>query len=129
LLNSAIDLDTHIADIVNILSWKDLRDVVLVGHSYGGLIITSVADKAAERIKHLVYLDAHVSVNGQSLFDLMSEKRVAYHIESVQEFTECRVVTQPPAEFWELIDVQDKQWVNTHCSSHHVKTMRQKNKA
>jgi pimeloyl-ACP methyl ester carboxylesterase len=70
LLSSDIDLDTHITDITAVLQYEDLRDVVLVGHSYGGMVITGVADRATARIAKLVYLDAANPVNGQSLVDV-----------------------------------------------------------
>src|SRR5450756_375000 len=70
LLSPAIDLDFQIADIVKVLDYEDLRDVVLVGHSYGGMVITGVADRATDRIGHLVYLDAATPANGQSLVDI-----------------------------------------------------------
>ena len=70
LLSPAIDLDTHVTDIVKVLESEDLRDVILVGHSYGGMVITGVADRAADRIGHLVYLDAATPENGQSLVDI-----------------------------------------------------------
>lgn len=66
-----IDLDTHINDILSVLAYEDLRDVVLIGHSYGGMVATGVADRAADRIAHLVYLDAFAPRDGQSLFDLI----------------------------------------------------------
>jgi len=66
-----VDLDTHIQDVVNTLIWEDLHDVVLVGHSYGGMVITGVADRAGDRLRHLVYLDAMVPAEGQSLADLV----------------------------------------------------------
>jgi len=66
LANTNIDLNTHIQDIVNIIQWEDLHDVVLVGHSYGGMVITGVADRVPDRIKRLVYLDAFVPNNGES---------------------------------------------------------------
>jgi len=62
-----IDLETHIADILGVLDCEDLRGVVLVGHSYGGMVATAVADRAPERIAQLVYLDAFVPRNGESL--------------------------------------------------------------
>ena len=68
LLTPDIDLDTHIADIVNLLKWEDLTDVILVGHSYGGMVITGIADRAPERVGQLVYLDAAHPKNGESLF-------------------------------------------------------------
>jgi len=65
-LNSAaINLSTHIADVVNLLQWEDLSDVVLCGHSYGGSVISGVIDRIPERIRTLVYLDAFVPEDGE----------------------------------------------------------------
>src|SRR5688572_19162208 len=70
-LNSAdIDLQTHINDVVNLILFEDLRDIVLTGHSYGGMVVTGVMDRVPERIKHVVYLDAAVPDDGQSLWDM-----------------------------------------------------------
>ena len=65
-----VGLDTHIQDVVNVLFYEDLSDVILVGHSYGGMVATGVADRASERIRKVVYLDAFVPKDGESLNDL-----------------------------------------------------------
>jgi pimeloyl-ACP methyl ester carboxylesterase len=70
LLDDRVDLHRHIEDVVAVLHFEDLRDVVLVGHSYGGMVITGIADRAAERIGRLVFLDAANPVDGQSLVDV-----------------------------------------------------------
>jgi pimeloyl-ACP methyl ester carboxylesterase len=67
LVSADVDLDLHIRDVASVLHYEDLRDVILVGHSYGGMVITGVADRATDRIGRLVYLDAATPVNGQSL--------------------------------------------------------------
>ena len=67
LLGPQVDLEMHVTDVVKVLRFEDLRDVILVGHSYGGMVITGAADRAAERVGHLVYLDAAWPKNGQSL--------------------------------------------------------------
>ncbi len=70
-LNSpAIDLETHINDVVNTILFEDLHDVVLTGHSYGGMVITGVMDRIPERIRHVVFLDAAVPDDGMSIWDL-----------------------------------------------------------
>src|SRR5215207_4383806 len=66
------DLDTHVADVAAVLYYEDLSDVVLVGHSYGGMVITGVADGAPGRIGQLVYLDADVPLDGESELDFVS---------------------------------------------------------
>jgi len=69
-----IDLSTHIQDVVAVLEIEDLTDVTLLGHSYGGMVATGVADKAPGRIARIVYIDAFAPKDGQSLFDLVGPK-------------------------------------------------------
>jgi len=67
LASTDIRLETHILDVVNTILYEDLQNVILVGHSYGGMIITGVADSIPERISKMIYLDAFVPENGESL--------------------------------------------------------------
>jgi pimeloyl-ACP methyl ester carboxylesterase len=71
LVNRSVDLGTHTADILNVIDYEDLSDIILVGHSYGGMVVTGVADAIPDKIASLVYLDAFVPENGQSLFSLI----------------------------------------------------------
>jgi pimeloyl-ACP methyl ester carboxylesterase len=71
LANPSIDLETHIADLLAVLDVEDLRDVILLGHSYGGMVATAVADRAPDRIAKLIYVDAFVPRDGQSLAALV----------------------------------------------------------
>ncbi len=74
-LNSTnVDLQTHINDVVNLILFEELHDVVLTGHSYGGMVITGVIDRIPERIKHVVFLDAAVPDDGMSLWELFGSK-------------------------------------------------------
>jgi pimeloyl-ACP methyl ester carboxylesterase len=68
--DAAVDLGTHVEDVVQHLEFEGLREVMLVGHSYGGMVTTWVADRVPERIAALVYVDAFVPRNGESLLDL-----------------------------------------------------------
>jgi pimeloyl-ACP methyl ester carboxylesterase len=70
LASPQVGLTTHIQDVVNCLEFEDLRDVVLLGFSYGGVVVTGVIEHAAERVRELVYLDAFVPDNGQSVTSL-----------------------------------------------------------
>ena len=70
LAHPLIDLETHIQDVLAVIDCEDLRDLVLVGHSYGGMVATGVADRVPERVRHLIYLDAFVPGDGESLNDL-----------------------------------------------------------
>jgi pimeloyl-ACP methyl ester carboxylesterase len=71
LMSPNINLDTHVADVVNLIKYENLSDIVLVGHSYGGMVITGVADALPDRIKSLVYLDAFVPKNGEALVNFL----------------------------------------------------------
>jgi pimeloyl-ACP methyl ester carboxylesterase len=71
LANRDITLETHIADVRGTLEWEDLHDVVLVGHSYGGMIVTALADRVPERLASLVYLDALWPKDGESVHDVI----------------------------------------------------------
>jgi pimeloyl-ACP methyl ester carboxylesterase len=73
LVNRGIDLGTHIADVLGVIDYEDLSEIVLVGHSYGGMVVTGVADRIPDKIASLVYLDAFVPENGQSLFGLVPQ--------------------------------------------------------
>jgi pimeloyl-ACP methyl ester carboxylesterase len=71
LVSRTVTLDTHIADVLGVIECEDLSEIVLVGHSYGGMVATGVADRVPERISKLVYLDAFVPESGQCLSDLL----------------------------------------------------------
>jgi pimeloyl-ACP methyl ester carboxylesterase len=71
-----VGLSTHVQDVVNVLEFEDLREVVLVGHSYAGMVVTGVAGRVFERLRHLAYLDAYLPRPGQSLVDLIPPERL-----------------------------------------------------
>jgi pimeloyl-ACP methyl ester carboxylesterase len=74
LASPSIDLTTHITDVVKLIDFERLDDVILCGHSYGGMVITGVAAAIGERIRTLVYLDAFLPEDGQSLWDISNER-------------------------------------------------------
>jgi pimeloyl-ACP methyl ester carboxylesterase len=76
LAHSGINLEMHIADLLAVLKVENLHDVILVGHSYGGMVATGVADRARERIKHVVYLDAFAPESGKSANDYGTSARI-----------------------------------------------------
>ena len=79
LASTNIDLDTHIQDIVNVILWENLHNVVLVGHSYGGMVITGVADRVPGRIKRVVYIDALLPENGERENDIRARTGITFH--------------------------------------------------
>ena len=84
LSNPDISLDTHIQDILAVLEIEDLRDVYLIGHSYGGMVATGVADRARDRIKHIIYIDAFAPKAGESAFDLQQPESAAQRREAAK---------------------------------------------
>jgi pimeloyl-ACP methyl ester carboxylesterase len=69
-----VDLSSHVADIAGLMRFENLENVLIVGHSYGGMVITGAADREISRVKAMIYLDAFVPENGQCLWDLSGEK-------------------------------------------------------
>lgn len=104
-------LATHVDEVVGLLERADLRDVVLVGHSSGGAVITGVAQRAGGRLARLSYVDAFVPQPGQSVFNLMPEARRT-HFRSLVDGT-GRIVLDPDAAMdgWGLRDPVDRAWV------------------
>ena len=106
LANPSIDLETHIEDVLNVIKYEDLRDIVLVGHSYGGMVATGVADRARDRVTQLIYIDAFVPADGQSLLDL-NEAGAAAHAGAQERRraggcrrTRRRRIPRPPTIEW-----------------------------
>jgi pimeloyl-ACP methyl ester carboxylesterase len=120
LLSPGIDLDLHITDVVAVLDYEDLRDVILVGHSYGGMVITGVADRAAARIGRIVYLDAATPVNGQSLVDVAGPIIQATRpAGQVVEDVELVLLPSPEAGlFYGVTDPDDVAWMADRLTGH-----------
>ncbi len=98
LASPQVDLDTHITDVVNLMEFEDLRDVVLLGHSYGGLVVTGATDRIPERVSQLVYLDTAPLPDGAILlekFPLEARERTE---DQVQELGEGWKFPTPPPE-------------------------------
>ena len=123
LLDPKIGLATHITDIVNVIKWEGLTDIVLVGHSYGGFIITGVAEKAQGAIASMVFLDAFVPENGQSVGDTASQptrdaiaKAVAAGDGAIKPVT--------AAVF--RVNEKDRPWVDAMCTPHPIASLTDK---
>ncbi len=120
LLDHNVDLQRHIEDVAVVLHYEDLREVILVGHSYGGMVITGVADRVAERVGRLVYLDAATPVNGQSLHDVAGPV-----IEAVRPYGETvdgmELVLLPAPDaglLYGVTDPTDLAWMSERLTPH-----------
>jgi pimeloyl-ACP methyl ester carboxylesterase len=122
LISGSINLDTHITDVVNVLTWEDLRDVVLVGHSYGGWPISGAIEQAFDRIASVVYLDAFVPEDGQKPLDLASEFARKGILEAMTKGDVS--APGPPAATFHVND-KDQAWVNGKLTPQPVGVMLQ----
>jgi pimeloyl-ACP methyl ester carboxylesterase len=101
-----ITLTTHVNDIVNEIRWKDLDQVVLVGHSYAGFVITGVAEAISDRIASIVYLEAFIPVDGQSFADLASSWDLS-----------VPMVPPPPSAAGDYLSEADRAWVDRKATA------------
>lgn len=125
-LNSReINLDTHIADVVNLIRWEELSEVILCGHSYGGCVMSGAADQIPERIGALVYLDAFVLEDGESPFDLVGEEGAARMREQARATGDGWKVAPIPAEAFG-VNPADRAWVNAQCTPQPIACFEQK---
>jgi pimeloyl-ACP methyl ester carboxylesterase len=123
LLGQPINLSTHIQDIVAVIQAEDLSDVILCGHSYGGMVITGVAGQVAERIKTLFYLDAAVPEDGQSLFDIIGPERTLRMLDGAGD-TGTTAAPLKADDFG--TNPRDTEWVDRMATPHPLGSFIQK---
>jgi pimeloyl-ACP methyl ester carboxylesterase len=125
LANRDINLETHINDISNVMKWENLHEVILVGHSYGGAVVTGAADKEAARIKKLIYLDAFILPDGKSVLDLQPPHRVEYYEEKVKNEGDGWLLFPNSAEFYGITDENDQKLIDEYSTPHPFATFTQ----
>jgi pimeloyl-ACP methyl ester carboxylesterase len=124
LLSRDVNLDTHIADVENLMRWEDLSGVVLCGHSYGGCVISGVADRVPERIQALVYLDAFILEDGESLLDTLPAAQRDLQMDLAQRFGDGWKVPPIPAKVFN-VNAADREWVDRQCTMQPLATFQQ----
>jgi pimeloyl-ACP methyl ester carboxylesterase len=112
LLRAGINLTTHIADVVNVMKWEGLSDVVLCGHSYGGTIISGVAEALPQAIRSIVFLDAFVPRNGEAVQDLTGPA-VKEAAQAAQQRGDIAIPPRPAEAFG--VNEADRAWVDRLC--------------
>ena len=119
LASADVNLSLHIKDVLQVVEYEQLSDFVLVGHSYGGMVVAAVADRAPGKIRSLVYLDAFVPKDGESLLDLarpeMREKLLALQGWQV-----------PPPGPQGITDPQELAWLESRRNPQPIGTMKEK---
>jgi pimeloyl-ACP methyl ester carboxylesterase len=116
-----IDLNTHITDVVNVLEWEDFTGVHLVGHSYGGMVATGVADRARKRIAKLIYVDAFAPRDGESAFDVMPAATAAQRVNGADADGFI-----PPGQLPPDTSAEDVAWSTPRRMPHPLKAFAQK---
>lgn len=118
LFDPTIGLKTHIDDVANLIRWEDLDDVVLCGHSYGGMVISGVTQELESRIKGVVYLDAFVAEPNKSLMDMFApvvRERIEKLVGSAKQ------IALTPAKIL-MVNPKDEAWVDAKCTPQPYKT-------
>jgi len=112
LMRAGVDLSTHIADIVNVFKFEQLADVVLCGHSYGGLVISGVAEQCAPAICSIVFLDAFLPDDGESM-EAITAPAVRATIHAAVQAGKLGVPPRSAAAFG--VNAKDQAWVDALC--------------
>jgi pimeloyl-ACP methyl ester carboxylesterase len=120
LVDGRVDLNLHIQDIVAVLDYEDLRDVILVGHSYGGVVITGVGDQAADRVGKLVFLDAANPKDGESLVDVAGPviKMTRTSGETIDGVELVLLPSREAGMFYGVTNPADLDWMANRLTSH-----------
>ena len=122
LMSKDLTLETFVADLTNVLEFEDLRDVILVGHSFGGIAITGAADRMRQRIRHLVYLDSLILHDGQSPFSVIPAEVAAARRKLAQEFSGGMSIPVPDPSAFGIEDAADAAWIKAKCTPHPLST-------
>ncbi len=119
LLRAGIDLTTHITDVINVIKWEGLTDVVLCGHSYGGFVISGVAEQMTPAIRSIVFLDAFVPRNGESVQDLTAPA-VKDSIAAALQRGDIAISPRAAEAFG--VNAADRAWVDRLCVGQPIAT-------
>ena len=123
LLRPGIDLSLHIADVLGVIKYEQLRDIVLVGHSYGGCVISGIAEAMPDAIQSIVFLDAFIPDNGNSTLDLV-QPAVQEVIRGALARGEITVPVRDAAAF--KVNEKDRAWVDSLATPQPIATMTEK---
>jgi pimeloyl-ACP methyl ester carboxylesterase len=123
LMSKDITLEIFVLDLVNHIEAEDLPDVVLVGHSFGGMAITGTADCIPGALRHLVYLDARILEPGQTPLDVSIPKVREERLRTAREFSGGLCVPPPPAVSFGVPASADADWVDGHLAPHPIGTL------
>lgn len=122
LLHREIGLDTHVRDLVGVFEYGDISNAVLVAHSYGGMPVAGALEEVAERVRSVVWLDAHLPREGESIFDLIGAERAERMRSMADDEGEGWFIPTSDASWWGLDDPDLISWVNSKTTPQPLKT-------
>jgi pimeloyl-ACP methyl ester carboxylesterase len=122
LAKPGIGLDTHIQDLVSLFTFEDINDAVLIGHSYGGMVVSGAMEEIADRVRRIVFLDAHLPLSGESVFDLIGPVRAARMVAMARDGGEGWRIPPSEAAWYGVTDPADAAWVNARTTAQPLKT-------
>ena len=120
-----VNLDTHITDVTALVEAEELSDIVLCGHSYGGMVVTGAADRRAGSIRSLVFLDAFIPEDGQSLFGIQGAEREQVTRDKTDAQGDGWLIPSFSAEWFCVADPDDAAWVDRRCVPHPIECFAQ----
>jgi pimeloyl-ACP methyl ester carboxylesterase len=128
LLSREVSLDTHVQDILGVLEYEDLREVVLVGHSYGGMVVSGVAERAPQRLARLVYLDAWMPVDDARSMAELGPRLMPGFLPPLEAWAQAAgegwLVPIPGGPEYPLpLEEADRRWVGAHVTPHPLRTL------
>ena len=126
LLSSKITIDTFIEDVVNHIIFENLNNIILVGHSFAGSVISGVADKLKDRIQKLIYFDAVILKDGQKPFDIAPKELVKQRIELAKRFGNGISIPAPSADAFGVFDVKKSLLLKEKLTPHPLSTYQSK---
>jgi len=119
LMSKDIRLATHVTDVVNLMKWEGLSGVVLCGHSYGGMVVSGVAEQMADAINSIVFLDAFVPDNGEALADLTGAATLDL-LRAAAQKGDIGIPARTAASF--NVNEKDRTWVDALCGPQPIAT-------
>lgn len=120
-----VDLETHIQDVLNTIFYEELDDIILIGHSYGGMVITGVADRIPNKIKKLIYVAAVLPINGESMFDAIGPEISSYIYNAAQQGNGWQVPGGNPQSYG-IHAPEAAKWFEKMSTPHPLKSFQQK---
>ena len=126
LLSSKITIETFIEDVVNHIIFENLNNIILVGHSFAGSVISGVADRLKDRIQKLIYFDAMILIDGQKPFDITPKETVEQRIELAKKFGNNISIPAPRADAFGVFDIKKSLLLEEKLTPHPLSAFQSK---